>query len=129
MTKKCLVVNALSSSMNFKLYEMPSESLISNGLIEQIGANLASCKVSADKNRFIGNLRINNFADAFKVMKEKLLEMKVVDSLNDTNVILNQDMISNNFSNYEELRRYFEEMVLKSHVDGNQNIDNYKIKK
>ena len=72
MSEKCLVINAGSSSLKFRLYEMPSEVLIANGLIEKIGLGVASCKVVADADKFVGNLRINNHAEAFKLMKEKL---------------------------------------------------------
>ena len=84
---KLLSVNAGSSTLKFRLYEMPEECLLMKGQYERIGLE-GSCY-----SLKVGEEKISSFADiyshkeAVKLLLEHLLEYKVVSSLNEIKAV------------------------------------------
>ena len=50
---KIIAVNAGSSSLKFQLFEMPSEEVITKGLVERIGSNKAVFTIEVDGEKVV----------------------------------------------------------------------------
>ena len=68
MEKLYLVLNGGSSSLKFSLYEMPSEKMIINGLIEKIGAKDSSYTLKYDGNKESKDEFVDNHESAVQLM-------------------------------------------------------------
>jgi acetate kinase len=80
---KIMAVNAGSSSLKFQLLEMPSEVVITGGVIERIGMkeSVFTIKVNGEK---INEIRdIDNHADAVKLLLAKLIDLKIIGSFDE----------------------------------------------
>ncbi len=80
---KIMAVNAGSSSLKFQLLEMPSEVVITGGVIERIGMkdSVFTIKVNGEK---INEIRdIDNHADAVKLLLAKLIDLKIIASFDE----------------------------------------------
>ncbi len=75
-----MAVNAGSSSLKFKLYEMPEETVICSGIAERIGHDDAifTIKYNGEKDEQI--LPIKDHAVAVQILLDKLLEKKIIAS-------------------------------------------------
>jgi len=77
---KIMAVNAGSSSLKFQLLEMPSEILITQGLVERIGMkdSVFTIKVNGEKLTQIAD--VENHALAVKLVVDKLIELEIIKS-------------------------------------------------
>lgn len=82
---KIMAVNAGSSSLKFKLYNMPSEFVITEGVIERIGLDdsIYSIKVNGDKIK--RTLAIKDHAFAVEVLLDDLISKNIVKNINEIN--------------------------------------------
>ncbi|SRR5690554_76782 len=82
---KIMAVNAGSSSLKFKLYEMPNEFVITEGVVERIGKEDAyyTIKVNGEKVKQV--LPIKDHAVAVKVLLDDLVDKGIVKDLNEIN--------------------------------------------
>jgi len=80
---KILSVNSGSSSLKFKLFEMPEEKLITSGVFEKIGEN-GSFYVM-DTNKYC--LNIETHKDAIKILFDELIKNKFIDKLEDIKAV------------------------------------------
>jgi acetate kinase len=82
---KIMSVNAGSSSLKFKIIEMPSEELISSGLVERIGLDDALIKLKNGKGEVLISkvLPIPNHEEAVALVVKYLIETKVLVSLDE----------------------------------------------
>ena len=78
---KIMAVNAGSSSLKFQLLEMPSETLILTGIIEKIGFTDSIFTVKYDGKKEKEVLSIPNHSIAVELLLKKIVETKVVESL------------------------------------------------
>ena len=71
---KIMAINAGSSSLKFQLFEMPSETVLTKGLVERIGLENAifTITVNGEKQKDITN--IPDHAVAVKIFLEKLTQ-------------------------------------------------------
>ncbi len=77
---KILSVNAGSSSLKFKMYEMPREQVLIYGYIEKIGGDsIWKIIINDEVKNYEGQLK--NHEDAVKVLINALLENNIIDSL------------------------------------------------
>lgn len=81
---KVFAVNAGSSSLKFKLFEMPEENVICSGLIERIGEPTGRfiLKVKGRDN-YIVTEPIKDHAVAVAMLLKALIDQKIVNSLNE----------------------------------------------
>lgn len=78
---KVLSINAGSSSLKFKMYEMPKKEVLIYGYIEKIGSE-ANCKIITDKTEeFKG--AVANHEDAVRILIKALFENNVIESLDE----------------------------------------------
>ncbi|WP_458412223.1 acetate kinase [Schinkia sp. CFF1] len=84
---KILAINAGSSSFKFQLFEMPSEQVLTKGLVERIGLNdsIFSITIGSEKHKEVVN--IPNHAVAVKMLLDKLIGLGIVSSLDEINGI------------------------------------------
>jgi len=82
---KIMAVNAGSSSLKFKLFEMPSETVLTEGVVERIGKEDAiyTIKVNGQKQKQI--MPIEDHAKAVKILLDDLVNKGIVKSLDEIN--------------------------------------------
>ncbi|EJO05497.1 acetate/propionate family kinase [Oenococcus oeni] len=83
---KILSVNAGSSSLKFKLLNMPEESIIAEGLIERIGGSLdqddnVTIKFNGEKHK--SRQAFKNHEDAINLMLSQFKKFGIVDNFNE----------------------------------------------
>lgn len=80
---KVIAVNAGSSSLKFKLYEMPEEKVICSGLLERIGLENGDFVFKMNDQTFKKDVILKDHEIAVKYLVESLLEHKCVESLDE----------------------------------------------
>jgi len=75
---KILVINCGSSSIKFKLFEMPEEKVVSFGIVEKIGEEISIFKYFGKVN-FENKLKINNHQEGLQFIAKTLLENEIKD--------------------------------------------------
>nr|WP_295969864.1 acetate kinase [uncultured Bacillus sp.] len=80
---KIIAINAGSSSLKFQLFEMPSEEVITKGLIERIGLkdSVFNITVNGDKQKEILDIPDHNVA--VKLLLSKLTDLGIIKSLDE----------------------------------------------
>ena len=83
--KKIMVVNCGSSSLKFRLYEMPSEKLIIKGLFESIGKQNTKENFSSQYKigDFFCKAPITSHTEAVKILLNYLLDNKIIASFDE----------------------------------------------
>jgi len=80
---KIIAVNAGSSSLKFQLLEMPSETVITSGLVERIGLNDAVFTIKVNGEKISEVTEIPNHQVAVQLLLNKLLDLKIVGSFDE----------------------------------------------
>ncbi len=80
---KIIAINAGSSSLKFQLFEMPSEEVITKGLIERIGLNEAVFNISVNGEKIKEVTEIPDHEVAVSILLNKLTELKIIKSLDE----------------------------------------------
>lgn len=80
---KIIAINAGSSSLKFQLFEMPSEKVLTKGLVERIGIadSVFTISVNGEKNTEVTD--IPDHAVAVKMLLHKLTEFGIIKDLNE----------------------------------------------
>lgn len=84
---KILVVNAGSSSLKFKMFEMPSEEVLISGVFERIGieGSFYTVKVNGDKEE--KKIELKDHKQAFEILVKELVDNNLVESLDEVEAI------------------------------------------
>ncbi|MBM7692891.1 acetate kinase [Peribacillus deserti] len=77
---KIMAINAGSSSLKFQLFEMPSEEVITKGLVERIGLNDAVFTISVNGEKITETTEIPNHDVAVRILLEKLIKHEIIKS-------------------------------------------------
>ncbi|WP_409302166.1 acetate kinase [Peribacillus sp. SCS-155] len=77
---KIIAINAGSSSLKFQLFEMPSEEVITKGLVERIGLNDAIFTISVNGEKITETTDIPNHDIAVRLLLEKLTKHNIIKS-------------------------------------------------
>ena len=80
---KVISVNVGSSSLKFKLYEMPEEKVICSGLAERIGLPMGNFVFKMNGEKFEHETPIKDHEVAVKLLVDSLLEHHCVESLDE----------------------------------------------
>lgn len=80
---KIIAVNAGSSSLKFQLLDMPSENVLISGIVERIGMEKSVMKIKLNGDKLTELLPINDHSVAVNLLLQKLIELKVVKSLDE----------------------------------------------
>lgn len=77
---KTIAINAGSSSLKFQLYEMPTETVITKGIVERIGLKDSIFTISVGDEKVTEIVDIPDHEVAVQMLLEKLLEHKIISS-------------------------------------------------
>jgi acetate kinase len=80
-----MAVNAGSSSLKFKLFKMPSEKVVAEGIVERIGLEDSLFSIAYNGNKEKSALPIKNHSLAVDLLLKSLIEHKIVAQLTDIN--------------------------------------------
>ena len=83
MFAKYLVINAGSSSVKFKLFEMPTKEVVSSGTIERIGKEGCSWTIKYNNKKVTGSGNLSNHVEAVEVILKTLLKEGIVNDLSE----------------------------------------------
>ena len=84
---KLLSVNAGSSTLKFRLYEMPEEKLLMKGQYERIGLEGSCYNLKVDGEKFSSLVELKDHKDAVKLLLDHLLEHKAISSLDEIEAV------------------------------------------
>jgi acetate kinase len=112
---KIIAINAGSSSLKFQLFEMPSEKVITKGIVERIGLkdSIFTISVNGEKNKEITD--IPNHEVAVKILLDKLTSLGIIQSLDEIEgighrVVHGGEEFSDSVMITEEVLRKIEEL-------------------
>lgn len=80
---KIISVNAGSSSLKFQLFEMPSEEVLTSGIVEKIGLEEGIFTIKVNGEKMTKKLPIPDHTKAVSMLLEALVEYKIVASLDE----------------------------------------------
>lgn len=80
---KIIAINAGSSSLKFQLFEMPSETVLTKGLVERIGLNDSVFTISVNDEKQKEVTDIPDHAVAVNMLLNKLTETGIIKSLDE----------------------------------------------
>ncbi len=80
---KIIAINAGSSSLKFQLFEMPSEEVVTKGLVERIGLDNAIFNITVNGNKQTETTEIRDHSVAVKILLAKLTDLGIIQSLNE----------------------------------------------
>lgn len=80
---KIIAINSGSSSLKFQLFEMPSENVITKGLIERIGMKDSIFKIMINGNETTEVFDIANHGEAVQVLVNTLTSSHIIQSLDE----------------------------------------------
>ena len=80
---KIIAINAGSSSLKFQLFEMPSEHVITKGLVERIGLPDSIFTISVNGEKITKTTDIANHEVAVKMLLESLIDNGVIKSFDE----------------------------------------------
>lgn len=80
---KIMAVNAGSSSLKFQLFEMPSEQVLCNGIMERIGLEEGIFTIKFNDQKVVVKQAIADHKIAVQLVLEALLQHKIVSNLNE----------------------------------------------
>lgn len=87
---KLLSVNAGSSTLKFRLYEMPEEKLLMKGMFERIGSIDSGYTIKIGNTKVNKLAPLNNHNDAVKILLDELISNHVVSSIDEIEAVGNR---------------------------------------
>ncbi len=78
-----IAVNAGSSSLKFKLYSMPDETLICFGMADRIGQKMGSFSLKVGEKKFELDQPIHNHEEGVSLILKNLIDQRVINSFED----------------------------------------------
>lgn len=84
---KILSVNAGSSSLKFRLYEMPQEDLLMKGTIERIGLSGGICSIRIGEQKYEKEIDFADHSEAVEVLLKELIDQKIIKSLDEIKAV------------------------------------------
>ncbi|HZG60822.1 MAG TPA: acetate kinase [Anoxybacillus sp.] len=84
---KIMAINAGSSSLKFQLFEMPSEKVLTKGVVERIGFEDAIFNITVNGEKIKEVTSIPDHAVAVKLLLDKLISLGIIQSFDEINGI------------------------------------------
>lgn len=84
---KVIAINAGSSSLKFQLFEMPSETVITKGLVERIGLPDSIFTITVNGEKVTEVTDIPNHEVAVKMLLDKLIKHEIISSFEEINAV------------------------------------------
>ena len=80
---KILSVNCGSSSLKFKMYEMPEENVLISGLFERIGEKMSEYTIKLNEEKYSKEVELPNHKVAFEILVSELKKNNIIKNLNE----------------------------------------------
>lgn len=80
---KIMAINAGSSSLKFQLLEMPSEEVVTKGIVDRIGLNDSLFVIEVDGEKKKETVDIEDHAKAVEILLDKLTSFGIIQSLDE----------------------------------------------
>ncbi|MDX8359289.1 acetate kinase [Cytobacillus sp. IB215316] len=80
---KVIAINAGSSSLKFQLFEMPSEDVVTKGIVERIGFDDAIFNITVNGEKQTEVSPITDHSVAVKMLLDKLTSLNIIQSLDE----------------------------------------------
>ena len=80
---KILAVNCGSSSLKFKMYEMPEEEVLISGLFERIGEKVSEYTIKVNGEKYNKEAELPNHKVAFEILVDELKKNKIIKKLDE----------------------------------------------
>ena len=80
---KILAVNCGSSSLKFKMYEMPEEEVLISGLFERIGEKMSEYTIKVNGEKYSKEVVLPDHKIAFEILVEELKKNKIIKKLDE----------------------------------------------
>ncbi|GAF35172.1 acetate/propionate family kinase [Lentilactobacillus farraginis] len=81
---KSIAINAGSSTLKYKLFQMPEETVLSSGAIDRIGLGSSSVSIKYDDGKkYKDTLDIDNHEQAIQLVLDKLLSLNIIKDYNE----------------------------------------------
>ena len=87
---KLLSVNAGSSSLKFRLYEMPEEKLLMKGMCERIGLFGSCYSIRIGDEKISKDVPLKDHNEAVKILLDELINNRVISSLDEIEAVGNR---------------------------------------
>lgn len=87
---KLLSVNAGSSSLKFRLYEMPEEKLLMKGMFERIGLFGSCYSIRIGDEKISKDVPLKDHNEAVKILLDELINNRVISSLEEIEAVGNR---------------------------------------
>lgn len=87
---KLLSVNAGSSSLKFRLYEMPEEKLLMKGMFERIGLFGSRYSIRIGDEKISKDVPLKDHNEAVKILLDELINNRVISSLDEIEAVGNR---------------------------------------
>ena len=84
---KVIAINAGSSSLKFQLFEMPSETVVTKGLVERIGLPDCIFTITVNGEKVTEVTDIPNHEVAVKMLLDKLIKHEIISSFDEINAV------------------------------------------
>lgn len=84
---KVLSVNAGSSTLKFRLYEMPEESVLAKGAFERIGLENGNYSIKIEDRKVENMLDMKDHSDAVQALLEELVKQHMIQSLEEIKAV------------------------------------------
>jgi acetate kinase len=112
---KIIAINAGSSSLKFQLFEMPSEEVITKGIVERIGLKDSIFTISVNGEKIKETSDIPDHEVAVKILLDKLTSLGIIQSLDEIDgighrVVHGGEEFNDSVLITEETLRKFEEL-------------------
>ncbi len=80
---KTIAINAGSSSLKWKLYEMPAEETIASGIVDRIGLSNSNFSIKYQGKKHEEILDIENHEQAVELLLKRLVELDIIGDLSE----------------------------------------------
>ena len=77
---KVLSINAGSSTLKFRLYDMPQEDVLMKGTFDRIGLEGSNYSIRVKDKKIGKDIEIENHSEAVNLLLKELIEQKMIDS-------------------------------------------------
>ena len=84
---KVLSVNAGSSTLKFRMYEMPAESVIMKGAFERIGLEGSNYSIRIGEEKVEKEVPIQNHGEAVQILLRELIDLNIIQSLDEIKAV------------------------------------------
>lgn len=84
---KVLSVNAGSSTLKFRLYDMPEEKVLMKGTFDRIGLEGSNYSIRIGEEKIGKDVEIKNHEEAVKILLNELIEQKMIKNLNEIEAV------------------------------------------